>query len=331
MKQSGLFVISLDFELMWGMKDVATPEGYGMSHVARVPHVINRLLELFANYQVHATFGTVGLIMLQGVEDALQRWPASLPTYNNPELSPYEDNYMANISQAIEPLFFAPKTVGKLAQAEGVEVGTHTFGHFYCDAQGQTKDQFESDLIRAIEVALERDIVFRSIIFPRNNVSKDYLEICHKHGVDVYRGNAKKYFEKTTGRLDALKQRICRLVDAYVNLGGYTSHKVENLKSEVDGMVNVPASRLLRPFSPRLAFAERIRLRRIKKEMVYAAQHGELYHLWWHPHNFGQNLEKNMLFLEKVLSQFVYCRERYGMQSCTMAEAADIIRKHNNQ
>ena len=30
-----------------------------------------------------------------------------------------------------------------------------------------------------------------------------------------------------------------------------------------------------------------LRLNRIKNEIIQAAKAGEIYHLWWHPHNFG--------------------------------------------
>lgn len=56
---------------------------------------------------------------------------------------------------------------------------------------------------------------------------------------------------------------------------------------------------MLRPYSPRLSFLEGLRLRRIRHEMVHAAKKGELYHLWWHPYNFGANWRRT-LFSSKM-------------------------------
>ena len=56
--------------------------------------------------------------------------------------------------------------------------------------------------------------------------------------------------------------------------------------------------------------------------MTYAAQSEQTFHLWWHPHNFGRDLEANMSFLKRLLEHYRSLNEHYGMQSRTMAEAA---------
>ncbi len=54
--------------------------------------------------------------------------------------------------------------------------------------------------------------------------------------------------------------------------------------------------------------------------MTVAAQTSDGYHLWWHPHNFGANLDANMAGLEEVIAHFVHLQDRFGMQSCAMAD-----------
>ena len=49
--------------------------------------------------------------------------------------------------------------------------------------------------------------------------------------------------------------------------------------------------------------------RRILADMTYAAEHGLVYHLWWHPHNFGAYLEQNLASLRKILDCFRIMRE----------------------
>ena len=39
--------------------------------------------------------------------------------------------------------------------------------------------------------------------------------------------------------------------------------------------------------------------------MTFAAKTGSNYHLWWHPHNFGKDLEANLKFLEKILQHYI--------------------------
>jgi hypothetical protein len=86
--------------------------------------------------------------------------------------------------------------------------------------------------------------------------------------------------------------------------------------------IDIPASRFLRAYSPRLRILEPIRLARIKKEMTFAARTGRLYHLWWHPHNFGVNTELNLRFLRRILDHYRALHVIYGMESTNMGEAA---------
>lgn len=315
----GTLVISLDYELMWGMIDCATKDGYGQTHVKKVPEVITRMISLFEKYDVHTTFATVGMIMYPNATTLLADIPQVHPSYVQSVMSPYEHSYIQQISKEEECMFFQPEIVKKINSHKGMEVGTHTYCHYYCWADGQTVEQFDADIKKAVEVAERNGIEIKSIVFPRNQVSDEHLRICAKNGITSYRGNALKYFDEPKSMLEAMKNRICRLLDAYINVGGMTSISYDRLEKK-EGMLNVCASRMLRPYSPKLSFLEGLRFRRIKKEMIYAAKNGEMYHLWWHPHNFGANMEENLKFLERVLQTFKQCRERYGMQSCTMNE-----------
>ena len=54
--------------------------------------------------------------------------------------------------------------------------------------------------------------------------------------------------------------------------------------------------------------------------MSFAAKHNLVYHLWWHPHNFGYNTAQNFEQLEKILIHYSKLREKYNMDSKTMNE-----------
>src|SRR3546814_10818209 len=55
----GALVISLDLELMWGMRDHATTRDYG-HRVLGEREAIPAMLELFEKSGIHATWATVG-------------------------------------------------------------------------------------------------------------------------------------------------------------------------------------------------------------------------------------------------------------------------------
>src|SRR5262249_3612910 len=112
----------------------------------------------------------------------------------------------------------------------------------------------------------------------------------------------------------------CRLADSYLPIGGPHDHE----PALVDGMVDIPASRFLRPVG-RSAVLERLRLQRITSAMETAARRRKLFHLWWHPPNFGADLQGKLGFLGAILDCFRALHERYGMGSMTMAALADDV------
>ena len=59
--KSGKFIISLDFELMWGVRDSKTIANYGAS-ILGVRSALDRILEKFERYNIRATFAIVGFL-----------------------------------------------------------------------------------------------------------------------------------------------------------------------------------------------------------------------------------------------------------------------------
>ncbi len=88
---------------------------------------------------------------------------------------------------------------------------------------------------------------------------------------------------------------------------------------------NISSSRFLSPYSSRLQSLEMLRLRRILLAMTYAAKQGLVYHLWWHPHNFGIRRKENLLFLQKILEHYSYLQTTYSMESLSMGELANKL------
>lgn len=316
----GILVISLDFELMWGNVESWQVDGYGKTNVAQVRDVFHRLIPLIEQHEIKLTVGTVGLIMQQGSHDKIT--PDCIPSYKRAELSPY--NLINHIKPENKDLYFAPDLVEILKSSPNIEIGSHTYCHYYCWEEGQTAKQFEADIRKAVQIASQHGINMKSIIFPRNEVQDEYLHICSKYGFTNYRGNATKYFNKPKSTLDSYRLRLCRLIDAYINISGHTSYKLEKDDSP---MLNIRASRFVRPYNPKFAFLDKLRIQRICNEMEYAARNNEIYHLWWHPHNMGANLTESIAFVETILKAYYKCHKMYGMQSMTMGELSLAYKK----
>jgi hypothetical protein len=187
--------------------------------------------------------------------------------------------------------------------------------------EGGSADAFRADLEAARVAAAHLGVSLASIVFPRNQVSPVHLAVSREFGLRAFRGNEQTWFHRARrDREQNLLVRGCRLADSYLPLAG--PHDRE--PALVGGLVDVPASRFLRPVSGN-ASLERLRLWRITSAMETAARRRRLFHLWWHPHNFGVDLQENLAFLRKILDHFRILQDRYGMRSMTMAAVADEV------
>ncbi len=318
---NGFLVISLDFELLWGVfdkVDLKEKETY----FKNTRKVIPEILELFSEYKVNCTWATVGMLFNKNWEEWKKATPEILPNYKNNTLSAY--NYGNSIySPETEFYCFARDLIKQIHETAGQEIGTHTYSHYYCLEAGQTLASFKADLEKAIELAKEMGIDLESLVFPRNQFNEAYLKVCYDLGIKNVRSNPTDWYWKNTQN-DTLKNKIFRTGDAYLGLNN-KSYKSTDLKVEKEKPVSQKASRLLRPYSSN-QFLNNLKLRRIKSEMTTAAKNNEIYHLWWHPHNFGNNPDKNIADLREILNHYGNCSDKYGFKSATMKEVGLLNR-----
>ena len=329
MKNNGIFVISLDFELYWGIRDkrpLDTVEDY----LRNTHKVFPEMLRLFREHGVKATFATVGLLAAGSREEMMRYIPKEKPAYKDPNLSPYTDNLVAVKGGPEEDLYhYAGKLLDLLKQYPEHEVSTHTFSHFYCLEEGVTEESFREDLIAARNMARDKGMTIDSLVFPRNQYNAAFMKVCEEVGIKTYRGNEKVWFcnPKPSG-LMKWPTKVVRALDCYINLSGNHCY---DLKDLADGNpVNIPSSRFLRPYVPHGGkLAENLKLRRIKNAMTEAAKTGKLYHLWWHPHNFATNSEQNLHTLKEILKHYASLNRRFDFMSMTMKELGEDIRESN--
>ena len=77
---NGTLMVSLDFELFWGMLDVCTLDDY-RENVLGGRKAIPELLKLFQTYDIHATWAAVGFLFGENYEDLRQFFPEQIPDY----------------------------------------------------------------------------------------------------------------------------------------------------------------------------------------------------------------------------------------------------------
>lgn len=118
---AGNFVISLDYELMWGVRDHATREGYGRN-VLGGREAIPVMLDMFHRRGIRATWAIVGALLCESKDELLAR----------SERAESEGGAVANLDdvgpdERRDPYYFGASLARLIASREGQEIGTHTF------------------------------------------------------------------------------------------------------------------------------------------------------------------------------------------------------------
>ena len=139
---NGTFMVSLDFELFWGMLDVCALEAY-QENVLGGKKAIPQLLKLFEKYGIHATWATVGFLFAENYEELSRYFPEQRPGYLDKRLDAYAEFAQIGKNEEEAPCFYAPSLVRLVAQAPGQEIGSHTFCHYYCREKGQTVEEYD--------------------------------------------------------------------------------------------------------------------------------------------------------------------------------------------
>lgn len=321
---TGIFTISLDFELHWGVFDKRDREARSLCYQNTL-RTVPKMLQMFEDYNVHVTWATVGSMFANNAEEWETMKPSLQPQYTNVNYSPYEWVAKNGMPEQFNWAHFAPDAVRNILQFEGQELGTHTFSHYYCLEQVAQPEAFAADLKAAQKAAKKFGVNQVSLIFPRNQYNAYALKVCYENGINIVRSNPSARFWTPINNNDAnLLRKVLRTGDAYMQLGkDRTSYSLESIAIKSNEPIQLPASRFLQPWHPARRFADRMKMRRLLNEMTTAARNNEVYHLWWHPENFGDYPQENMNNLKIVLEQYKKCVDKYGMQSWNMGEYQD--------
>ena len=318
---AGILCISLDTEYFWGVHHSKTIEKYGKNVAVARRIIIPGILKLFRKYSIHATWAVVGAAMAKNVEEMETFLPPRelRPTYSELGKNPYRLLDSIKKNREMKDLFFAYSDIAKIEKCRYQEIGTHSFTHYFCKEKGQTIEQFRADIEAAKRIAEKNGLTIESMVFPKLQYGPNHLDIVHEMGIRVMRGKEDNWISNSN--LPIVIKRILGLVDTYIPISEHNCHipRIEH------GIVDITGSRFYRAYNPVLFFLEPLKSKRIKRQMEYAAMHDLVFHLWWHPHNFGNHAEKNLKDLEKILKYYKYCEDKYGMKSLNMAEVARMF------
>jgi hypothetical protein len=321
--QAGALVISLDFELHWGVRDHSAVTPALTESLVASRSMVTTLAEIFAQREVRATWATVGLLFAATAHEAEDLRPALRPAYRQAALDPYTEAVGETEEQ--DPLHLAGSLVGQLARYPGQEIASHTFSHYYCLEPGQDVDAFRADLQAAQAAAATHGLRLRSLVLPRNQWRADFAPALLDSGFECFRGPQPGWANRSRPGDDTdLAVRAARLASTYAGppLATFAWDEVE----EPSGLCNIPASAFLRPLSARTRALRPLQQSRIVRALRDAAGRGRIVHVWWHPQNFVAHPEENLDLLRSLLDELDRLRTSDGMQSLSMADVCDTRR-----
>ncbi len=278
-------VWSLDFELRWGMHDLLglNRDAY-RRNLEGAREAVPRLLELFAERGVRATWATVGAVGCANWDEYCRRAPPA-PCYADMRLavSPrYTD---------LDPdgmLHFAPDLVQRVAEATGQDLGTHTFSHIFLGEPGVMRRDAEADYAATTKLFQERfRVTPTSLVFPRNQVA--FLNFYRSHGISAWRDNETPWYFRMTRYDTHALIRSLRLLDALV------PWRTHGGRFEDGG---TSSTLFVRVYLPEPLW--RVHLAKIAVEARRLGPGGIL-HFWLHPHNLGADVPLGIRRLTQVL------------------------------
>lgn len=322
----GALVISLDFELHWGLINAFPLEAI-RERLLGTRKAIPLILKLFEDFEIHATWASVGFLFHRTRNDLVSAIPDCRPSAENGTLTPYDFLADIGLDELSDPHHYASSIVDQIRETPNQEVATHTFAHCIWDHVPADTDAFRADLRAVFDTARTKGVVISSIVFPQNKYSPDLLRVLKQEGIIAFRGGGQYWYSflETKDKASYLLFRCLRMVDRHISLSGSNVYTLESIG---DGPpYNVPGSMGLEYFShaPWLSVLEPLRLRRLASSMRMAAEQRKIFHLWWHPHQFGEDSERKLDFLKRFLSHFADLREKHGIESLTMKEVVERL------
>jgi hypothetical protein len=304
-----VFTLSLDFELIWGTLDLFGPGGFGEACRIERKEVVDRLLALFVEFDVRASWLVVGHLFLARCVD-----PAH-PEIVRPAHAWHPQDWFRHDpggDEAQAPAFLGRSLIERVrACPVPQEIGGHSFSHVIYGDPGCSRAAAESDLDALVAAAAGMGLTLRSFSFPRNRVG--HADALAARGFRVYRPpEPTAYGDLRWGAL----RRLGHLADVLL---ARTPPVV--LPERRDGLVGVPGSMVYFPMHGlRRLLPMAWRVRRARKGLRAAVREGRVFHLWTHPTNLAEHTEAMFGGLRTILEEMAELRSRGLMEVRTLGE-----------
>jgi len=314
--ERGVFTISIDFELIWGTLDLFGPDRFRRACQIERKEIIDRLLDLFVEFEVPATWCVLGHLFLErcGTSNG-RKHPEIVRPVHSWHLKDWFEHDPGG-AEGSDSLFLGRSLVEKIrACPVPQEIGGHSFSHVIFGDSGCSRETAESELAASVKAASEMGIEMRSFAFPRNEVG--HLDVLKEYGFECYRGPERNWYESKNWSPQV--KRFCHLWDVFraatpsVALPEFTD----------SGLWNVPGSMVYFPMHGlRRYIPISSRVSRAIKGLHTAAQRKRVFHLWFHPTNLADQSGAMFDGLRRILESACSLRARREIEFLPMGSLA---------
>lgn len=308
----GIFTISLDFELIWGTLDLFGPERFRKACESE-RNLIDRLLGLFVEFEISATWCTLGHLFL---DHCSPKNGCTHPEIVRPGHAWCDNDWFEHDpggSEESAPLFFGRSLVDKIRACHvPQEIGCHSFSHVIFGDEGCSRATASSELSECVRLARENGIELRSFAFPRNQIG--HLDVLKDHGFICYRGAEPVWYEKP--HWPEVIRRLARLWDVVT----IATPPTVLPEKTTEGLWNIPGSMI---YFPMHGFRRHLpvswRVKRAIKGLNAAVRYKQAFHLWFHPTNLADHEDAMFDGLKQVLAHARSLRDQKHLATMPMA------------
>ena len=310
MSSPGLFTVSIDLELAWGICDIPLTAA-DREALAKEREIVGRILDLFQRYDMRATWAIVAHLLLQNCPHVSGKLH---PDFPRPVTRARNREWFFQVSpDPSDQLWYGRDVVDIVRRAKPVqEIGSHSFCHLPFSEELTDSAAIRADLHRARSIHEQNALPFEVFVFPRNTVG--FLRELSEAGIRAYRGKSARWYHSIPV---AAVQRALNL--AYFLLG--VPPRTVTATVDEFGSVNVPDSMLLlgRGGIRRCVSAETLSSM-ASAGLERAARSGETFHLWFHVSNFAYRTDGQFSVLENILGHAGRLREDGRLEVRTVGE-----------
>lgn len=300
----GVFVVSLDFELIWGTLDLFGPERFRRACEKERSEVIDRLVDLFSEFDVQATWLVLGHLMLDccGSESGKKHPEIVRPSHEWQRADWFDHD--PGGSEDDRSIFLGRSLIEKIrACPVSQEIGCHSFSHVIFGDPGCSAETAESEIEASLAAARGLGVEMQSFAFPRNEVG--HLDLLRKHGFTCYRGPEPHWYER------ASMPMVVRRAARSLGVLAATEPPVVLPEETESGLWNIPGSMIYFPMHGlRKHIPVSLRVKRAIKGLNAAAREKKIFHLWFHPTNLADGTEEMFAGLRRIFEHASLLRSR---------------------